>query len=88
MNYQTDSTDASDPVEGSTTSQPLSGYRTTLTLLVLAYTLSICDRMILSILFPDIKAEFGLSDTQLGLLGGISFALFYATDGSADCAPV
>jgi len=48
---------------------------------MLAYTLSMCDRMILSILFPDIKAEFGLSDTQLGLLGGISFALFYATMG-------
>ncbi|MFK8021518.1 MAG: spinster family MFS transporter [Pseudomonadales bacterium] len=64
-----------------TSSQPLLGYRTTLTLLVLAYTLSISDRMILSILFPDIKAEFGLSDTQLGLLGGISFALFYATMG-------
>jgi MFS family permease len=64
-----------------TASQPLAGHRTTLTLLVLAYTLSMCDRMILSILFPDIKAEFGLSDTQLGLLGGLSFALFYATMG-------
>lgn len=61
--------------------EPLAGYRSTLTLLVLAYTLSMCDRMILSILFPDIKAEFGLSDTQLGLLGGISFALFYAAMG-------
>jgi predicted MFS family arabinose efflux permease len=48
---------------------------------MLAYTLSMCDRMILSILFPDIKAEFGLTDTQLGFLGGISFALFYATMG-------
>ncbi|MCR9278672.1 MAG: MFS transporter [Pseudomonadaceae bacterium] len=63
------------------TPQPLQGHRTTLTLLVLAYTLSISDRMILSILFPDIQAEFGLSDTQLGLLGGLSFALFYATMG-------
>ena len=61
--------------------RPLPGHRKTLTLLMLAYTLSMCDRMILSILFPDIKAEFGLSDTQLGLLGGISFALFYATMG-------
>ena len=60
---------------------PLPGHRKTLTLLMLAYTLSMCDRMILSILFPDIKAEFGLSDTQLGLLGGISFALFYTTMG-------
>ena len=61
--------------------QALAGHRSTLTLLMLAYTLSMCDRMILSILFPDIKAEFGLTDTQLGLLGGISFALFYATMG-------
>ncbi len=69
-----------DPVT-STASQPLAGHRTALTLLMLAYTLSMCDRKILSILFPDIKAELGLSDTQLGLLGGISFALFYATMG-------
>ena len=61
--------------------EPLAGHRTAMLLLVLAYTLSISDRMILSILFPDIKAEFDLSDTQLGLLGGISFALFYATMG-------
>ena len=61
--------------------QPLAGHRTTLTLLMLAFTLSICDRMILSILFPNIQAEFGLSDTQLGLLGGMTFALFYATMG-------
>jgi MFS family permease len=65
----------------STVTQPLAGHRTTLTLLMLAFTLSICDRMILSILFPEIKAEFGLSDTQLGMLGGMSFALFYATMG-------
>lgn len=61
--------------------QPLAGHRTALLLLVLAYTVSISDRMILSILFPDIKAEFALSDSQLGLLGGLSFALFYATMG-------
>ena len=35
----------------------------------------------MSILFPEIKAEFTLSDTQLGLLGGVSFAFFYATMG-------
>jgi len=69
-------------VEATTRSDtPLKGHRTALTLLVLAYTLSMCDRMILSILFPDIKTEFGLTDTQLGLLGGLSFALFYATMG-------
>lgn len=61
--------------------KPLAGHRTALGLLLLAFTLSISDRMILSILFPDIKAEFGLSDAQLGVLGGVSFALFYATMG-------
>ena len=61
--------------------QPLDGHRSALILLMLAYALSMCDRMILSILFPEIKAEFALSDTQLGLLGGVSFALFYATMG-------
>ena len=69
-------------VEAATRSNtPLQGHRTALILLLLAYALSMCDRMILSILFPDIKAEFGLTDTQLGLLGGLSFALFYATMG-------
>ena len=84
MNNQPDRASAPGVVTGpvaTSTAQPLAGHRITLTLLMLAYTLSMCDRMILSILFPDIKAEFGLTDTQLGLLGGISFALFYATMG-------
>ncbi|MEE4210963.1 MAG: MFS transporter, partial [Parvularcula sp.] len=55
--------------------------RTALGLLTCAYLLSVADRMILSVLFEPIKAEFGLSDTQLGLLGGLTFALFYATLG-------
>ena len=50
-------------------------------LLVSAYTLSITDRMILTVLFEPIRLEFGVSDTQMGLLGGLSFALFYATLG-------
>jgi predicted MFS family arabinose efflux permease len=55
--------------------------RTALALLFLAYALSITDRMILSVLFEPIRIEFGASDTQMGLLGGLSFALFYATLG-------
>ena len=80
MNNQLGNTATSGPV-ALTASQPLAGHRSGLLLLVLAYAISITDRMILSILFPDIKAEFGLSDIQLGLLGGLSFALFYATMG-------
>lgn len=39
------------------------------------------DRQILSILQEPIRAEFGLSDSQLGLLTGLSFAIFYTTCG-------
>ena len=55
--------------------------RNALTLLFCAYALSITDRMILSVLFEPIRLEFAVSDTQMGLLGGLSFALFYATLG-------
>ena len=49
--------------------------------LALTYAFSFMDRQILSILIEDIRAEFSLSDLQLGLLSGIAFALFYATLG-------
>jgi MFS family permease len=49
--------------------------------LFLGYVVNALDRAILGILLPSIQAEFGLSYTQLGLLGGIAFALFYATCG-------
>ncbi|MDX2225317.1 MAG: MFS transporter [Rhodospirillaceae bacterium] len=39
------------------------------------------DRFLISILIPPIKAEFGLSDTQVGVLTGIGFTLFYALMG-------
>ena len=55
--------------------------RVALLVLFCAYALSITDRMILSVLFEPIRLEFGATDTQMGLLGGLSFALFYATLG-------
>ncbi|UNK43271.1 MFS transporter [Luteimonas sp. S4-F44] len=45
------------------------------------YLVNFIDRQILSILLPQVKAEFDLSDTVLGLLVGPTFALFYATMG-------
>lgn len=45
------------------------------------YTLSFLDRQLLSILAEPVKAELGLSDTQLGLLTGFMFALFYTLFG-------
>lgn len=50
-------------------------------LMTLTYTSSFMDRTILSVLQTPIKEELQLSDTQLGLLGGFAFALFYSTLG-------
>ena len=50
-------------------------------LLLLVYILNFLDRQILNILAEPIKAELKLSDTQLGLLAGPAFAVFYAVLG-------
>lgn len=42
---------------------------------------SFVDRLALGILAQSIKGDLSLTDTELGLLGGITFALFYATMG-------
>lgn len=55
--------------------------RYALTLLIVAYALNFIDRQILVILQGDIKADMGLSDTQLGLLSGFAFALVYISAG-------
>jgi len=55
--------------------------RVTLFLLTVTYFFSYMDRQILAILLEDIKADLLLNDTQLGLLSGLAFALFYATLG-------
>jgi predicted MFS family arabinose efflux permease len=50
-----------------------------LALLLLAYIFNFLDRQIVSILKIPIKADLDLTDTQLGLLGGIAFASVYST---------
>lgn len=47
-------------------------------MLLLAYTLNFIDRQIVGILAVPIKADLGLTDGQLGLMGGLAFALFYS----------
>lgn len=49
--------------------------------LTLVYAFNFIDRQLLVILQEPIKAELGLSDTQLGLLTGFAFALFYVVCG-------
>lgn len=53
----------------------------TLFILVLVFTSSHVDRQIMGILGQPIKESLMISDTQLGLLSGIVFAVFYATLG-------
>jgi len=52
-----------------------------LALFLLVYIINFVDRQIFSILIEPIRAEIELSDTQLGLLGGIAFAIFYTFAG-------
>jgi MFS family permease len=52
-----------------------------LTVLTGMYMFSFVDRQILSLLVPSIKRDLGVSDTQIGLLQGLSFALFYTLMG-------
>lgn len=45
------------------------------------YVFSFIDRQIITILQESIKRDLGLSDTQLGLMSGFTFAIFYVTFG-------
>jgi MFS family permease len=58
------------------------GYRyLVVTVLAVVYTFNFMDRQIMSILQEPIRKELNLSDTQLGMLTGLAFALFYTTFG-------
>ena len=50
-------------------------------MLTVAYVLSFVDRYILGLLVEPIKADLGISDSDMGLLLGIYFLLFYAIMG-------
>ena len=50
-------------------------------ILTLAYTFSYIDRQILNLLVDPIRTDLGISDTQISLLQGLAFALFYTFMG-------
>jgi len=52
-----------------------------LALLFLGYAFNAVDRGILGLLVEPIRHEFNATDTQLGLLGGVAFAIFYSLFG-------
>ncbi len=53
----------------------------TLGLLTVVYSFNFIDRQLLAILQESIKADLSLSDSQLGLLTGFAFAVFYVMVG-------
>jgi MFS family permease len=59
-----------------------SAYKTyLLTILAVIFAANCVDRLALGLVLQDIKADLHLTDTQLGFLSGLAFALFYATMG-------
>ncbi|WP_416195002.1 spinster family MFS transporter [Sphingopyxis sp.] len=50
-------------------------------ILLIVYIFNFLDRQIVNILAEPIKADLGLTDTELGLLAGPAFAVFYALLG-------
>ena len=68
------------PIPDSVT--PNKGYRTlVLLILTLIYAFNFIDRQIIGILSPKIQADLQLSNSEMGLLKGFLFALFYTTIG-------
>ena len=55
--------------------------RVTLWILLIVYIFNFIDRQIVNILAEPIRMELGLSDTQIGLMTGLAFALFYTVLG-------
>ncbi len=52
-----------------------------LVILTIVYTFNFIDRQLIAILSPAIKEDLGLSDSMLGLLKGLAFAVLYTTLG-------
>ncbi|MEM8941088.1 MAG: MFS transporter [Pseudomonadota bacterium] len=76
--------EASDPTIRPTDSSPHNSVvyrRFVLVMLTVVYGFNFIDRQILVILQEPIKLEMGLSDAQLGLLSGFTFAIIYVTAG-------
>jgi len=65
----------------STDSQVMPGAWRTLWILLALYVLSLLDRQLMSLLVTPIKADLGLTDTQIGAVLGLAFVVFYSIMG-------
>jgi MFS family permease len=64
-----------------TSGVPLAGGWLAVATLLLAYAVSFLDRQIISLLVEPIKADLQITDTQIGILQGTAFGVFYAVMG-------
>jgi len=71
----TDSSPSLDAARAAVAPRP--GAWTALTILCFVYVLNFLDRQLLSILAKPIQDDLGITDGQLGLIGGLYFAAFY-----------
>lgn len=63
-------------------SRPSEAYKyLVLGVLLLVYLLNYLDRQLVSLLAEPIKKDLALSDTELGMVTGLAFAIFYTTFG-------
>ncbi len=60
---------------------PPSYRRYALGLMVAIYTVNFLDRQIVTILIPDLKRDLNLTDTEVGAMAGLWFAILYTTLG-------
>lgn len=66
---------------GAQTAHDQRGVRIMLVTLLVVYIFNFLDRQIVNILAEPIRKDLGLSDTQIGLMTGLAFALFYTVLG-------
>ncbi len=72
------------PVASRSPAWPKAGYAWyVVAMLVLAYSFGILDRAVIGLLVQPIKADLGITDSQIGLLQGLAFAICYTTFGLA-----
>ncbi len=82
MNLETNALRASTATEGAPPASAGTAYAWyAVGVLTLCYMLSFIDRQILSLLVGPIKRDLVISDTRVGLLQGLAFALFYGSAG-------
>ena len=71
-------TDTTAPAAGGYPGHGTKSYRAyVIGALLVVYTFNFIDRVVIAIIQEPIKVEFGLTDFQLGLLGGPAFAVLY-----------